>query len=525
MNNHYDAIVIGSGIGGLTTAAILAKQQKKRVLVLERHWLAGGQTHAFKRKGGYSWDVGLHYIGDMAPGSDTRTIMDYITNGQVKWECQPGGVDSFHYPNLNLHQGNDFGQFQNDVEKIFPEQKKGIVNYFHAIERAQQALKLLWVAKVMPTNIRAILDGWARLRYRDIMGTTQAWLDHHIDDPKLQAVLTSQWGDYGLTPEKSAFLTHAIIVNHYRNGAWYPVGGARRLAETIIPIIEENGGKVQVQTTVDHIVVEDGHVVGVEASRFRRSGDIKESWQAPQVFSSIGAYGTYHNLLRDQDLTIEKRESAELLAAGNSAVTLYLGLKEDPAKFGFTGVNHWIYRDFNHNHNHVDALLNGEIYRGFLSFPSMKDRNAKAHTAEVVVHCPWDSFSRWDDKPWRNRGQEYEMLKEKISQGILDLVEEHFPGFHELVDYHELSTPVTLEYFTNHPKGSFYGLPGTPERYKAKVIGPRTPVKGCYLTGTDAGSLGIVGAMMGGVMAVASSIGIRGFPEVMNRIKNGKQYR
>ena len=524
MNNHYDAIVIGSGIGGLTAAAILAKQQKKRVLVLERHWLAGGQTHAFKRKGGYSWDVGLHYVGDMAPGSDTRVIMDYITNGQVQWELQPGGVDEFHYPDLNLHQGNDFEQFRNKLELLFPKQKKGIASYFQALERAQQSLKLLWVAKVMPPFVSTILTGWARFRHRDIMGTTQAWLDHHIDDPKLQALLTSQWGDYGLTPDTSAFLTHALIVNHYRNGAWYPVGGARRLAEAIVPIIEENGGKVQVQTTVNQIVVEDGCAVGVDASRFRRSGNIEESWRAPQIFSAIGAYSTYHNLLREQDFTREKRESEALLAASNSAVTLYLGLKEDPAKFGFTGVNHWMYRDFNHNQNrhHVKALLNGEIYGGFLSFPSMKDRDASAHTAEVVVHCPWDAFAEWNDKPWRHRGQEYEILKKKISQGILDLVEEFFPGFHQLVDYHELSTPVTLAYFTNHPKGSFYGLPGTPERYKAKVVGPRTPVKNCYLAGTDAASMGIVGAMMGGIMGVSSSMGMRGFPEVMGKIINGK---
>jgi len=130
MNHSYDAIVIGSGIGGLTAAAILSKQQNKRVLVLESHWLAGGQTHAFKRKGGYSWDVGLHYVGDMGPDSDTRTIMNYITNGEVKWDPQPGGVDTFHYPNLSLHQGDDFDQFKNDLERLFPDQKRGIQDYF-----------------------------------------------------------------------------------------------------------------------------------------------------------------------------------------------------------------------------------------------------------------------------------------------------------------------------------------------------------------------------------------------------------
>jgi all-trans-retinol 13,14-reductase len=81
---HYDAIIIGSGIGGLACASTLAQQQGKRVLVLERHFKVGGFTHTFVRKGKYEWDVGIHYIGDMQKGRESRAIFDYITQGGVQ---------------------------------------------------------------------------------------------------------------------------------------------------------------------------------------------------------------------------------------------------------------------------------------------------------------------------------------------------------------------------------------------------------------------------------------------------------
>ena len=81
--SEYDAIVIGSGIGGLAFASIMAKLRKWRVLVLERHFKIGGFTHTFTRPGGWSWDVGLHYVGDMGEGMMGRRLFDFITEGRV----------------------------------------------------------------------------------------------------------------------------------------------------------------------------------------------------------------------------------------------------------------------------------------------------------------------------------------------------------------------------------------------------------------------------------------------------------
>ena len=85
------------------------------------------------------------------------------------------------------------------------------------------------------------------------------------------------------------------------------------------------------------------------------------------------------------------------------------------------------------------------------------------------------------------------------------MVERQYPGFSALVEYCEVSTPLTNEHFTAHPKGGMYGLPMRAERFAAENRGwtrIKTPVPGLYMTGSDVFMLGIVGAMMGAMLTL-----------------------
>ena len=101
MKPAWDAIVIGSGIGGLTAAGLLARVAKMRVLVLEKHTERGGLTHTFRRDGA-SWDVGLHYVGNVQEGSFERRIFDFLSGAALRWNQMPDDFERFIYPGVDF---------------------------------------------------------------------------------------------------------------------------------------------------------------------------------------------------------------------------------------------------------------------------------------------------------------------------------------------------------------------------------------------------------------------------------------
>src|ERR1700680_3052040 len=134
-NGHsYDAIVIGSGMGALAFASIMARLRKWRVLVLERHFKIGGFTHTFTRPGGWSWDVGLHYVGEMGDGMIGRQLFDYITGGDVKWNALPDAFDVFRYPSLEIKASKGEANFARALTDAFPSERAGIEQYFRDLK-------------------------------------------------------------------------------------------------------------------------------------------------------------------------------------------------------------------------------------------------------------------------------------------------------------------------------------------------------------------------------------------------------
>src|SRR5271167_3649188 len=124
--SEYDAIVIGSGRGGLAFASIMAKLRKWRVLVLERHFKIGGFTHTFTRPGDWSWDVGLHYVGEMGEGMLGRRLFDFVTDGQLQWNPLPDVYDVFVYPGLQVKVCKGAANFRTALIATFPKEKSNI---------------------------------------------------------------------------------------------------------------------------------------------------------------------------------------------------------------------------------------------------------------------------------------------------------------------------------------------------------------------------------------------------------------
>ncbi|MDZ4725587.1 MAG: NAD(P)/FAD-dependent oxidoreductase [Leptospira sp.] len=521
LNDKYDVICIGSGMGSLTVASLLSQYANKKILVIEKHFQAGGYTHAFARKQNkFHWDVGIHYVGDMHSTGFSRILMDKITNKGVLWQKMAEPFEKFVYPNRTFELFGDEEKFKSDLISQFPTETESITRYFKDIHKAAA----LFGKSMMMKSSTPDLSAFKSQLDDPNIETLKDYLDTYFKNPDIKAILASQWGDYGLPPSKCLFATHAALVVHYFNGGFYPVGGGGKIFESVEPLIKSNGGAVLDTTEVTEIIVENGSAIGVN-TRFLRGDKHERKFYAPIIVSCAGAYPTYMKLLpesvpisfRNDLKNFYKREKMA------TSICVYMGLSESPATLGFKGENHWIFASNDHeaNFNERNSWLEnfGEIRNLYMSFPSLKDPEAKHHTADMITFTDYALFERWKDLPWKKRGEEYEAFKKKISDTVVDTIDKRFPGFKNIVEYIEVSTPLTNEHFTSHPDGAIYGLACVPERYDKKEspwFEIATPIQGLYITGADAGgSPGIAGAMMGGL---ATTLKILGSRELLKKI-------
>jgi phytoene dehydrogenase-like protein len=516
----YDAIVIGSGMGGLAFASIMAKLRKWRVLVLERHFKIGGFTHTFTRPGGWSWDVGLHYVGEMGEGMMGRRLFDFITEGRVKWNPLPDVYDVFVYPNLQVRACKGEAQLRSALIDAFPNERSNIEQYFRDLRSATRWANLHFAAMAMPPLLAWMVRAVNRFTADLPLEITQQYLERRFGDPRLRAVVTSQWADYGLPPGLSAFATHAVIASHYLNGAWYPDGGGGEIAKATGATIRAAGGEILPNHEVMRVLLEGRRAVGVEVNTNKGKQATRAEFRAPVIVSDAGAWNTFTRMVPACALPF--RDQLTSPPEGFEVVELFLGLRRDPRELGFEGENHWIFESFDHNEIYArrNGVLDGRAAMAYLSFPSLKDTHAQRHTAEIIAPLSYRSLEAHRREPWRRRGAEYESAKHRITRALLDLVERHHPGFGDLVEYSELGTPLTFEHFTAAPSGSIYGYPATPEKYGKAWLGPRTLIENLYLTGTDVALLGIMGALMGAVLTASCVLGQFGFLEVMQAARS-----
>lgn len=511
----FDAIVIGSGIGGLSTAALLARVHKMRVVVLEKHFEMGGLTHVFRR-GRYKWDVGLHYVGRMATADLPRVLFDFITNRRLKWKAIKSPFERFIYPGFSLAVPSTQREYKHKLVEQFPESESEINTYFRHIKAAARWQVRFFLTSFLPRPAAAFVKVLNLLGRKRALMTTAQWFDKHGIEGRLRALLLSQWGDYGTPPQESAFAIHATIVNHYLEGGYFPAQHSSRIAATIEQTIEQHGGMVLINREVTQIIVENGRAAGVRVTNHALPGNPQEEYYAPVVVSATGADITFHQLL-PRGLAHRVPYHSKDLTSGCSGVTLYLGLKESPAKLGLHGENLWINRTTGHESMqlHTEAVLRGEPLRCFVSFPTLRSGRTVHHTAEIVALVDYAPFERWKDQEWRQRDREYYALKERIGDGLLRLVEEHLPGLTGMVDHRELSTPLTIEYFTNRPYGAMYGYKPDVQRFRKVRFRTDTPIKGLYLAGSDQCAMGIAAGMMSGLAAASAVSGPLGLLRIV----------
>jgi len=498
----FDAIVIGSGMGGMTTAAALARFEH-RVLLLEQAQTIGGLTHSFSRDG-FSWDVGLHYCGLFGHDQFAGRTLDWLSGGAIAFRSIGTVYDTLHFPDdFEMSVGRPAEAYKMELKDKFPGSAAEIDAYFEALLSAEEAGHMVGAERAMPAPLRTAHFWWNKRKIERWCGrTTGEVIADLVTDPKLAAVLSAQWGTYGGKPKEASFAFHAMVMGHYLEGAGYPVGGAAAIAKGLIPVIEAAGGSARASAPVSEILIEDGKAVGVRTSA-------GEEIRAPVIASAIGAGETVKRLLPED---VCEQDWAREISAFKPSIChfdIFLGFEGDIARYGATRANHWFYESWDTNDAIWSAADDEPIRMSFVSFPSLKDPAhdpgpSNRHTGEMLVWTDWASIAEFADGGAAQRPAEWSALKDEIAARMMAFFAEKLPALAPLVVHHELGTPLATAFFTGHEKGGFYGVETTPRRMMSDALNARTPVPGLFLTGQDVMSPGIAGALAGGMFGAAA---------------------
>ncbi len=510
-----DAIVIGSGLGGLSLASILAQKRDMRVLVLEAAAVPGGCTHPLEIDG-FEFPSGLHSVGDMDtrvnPGALHAFAVDYVTGGKVEWARMPE-VHEVCYLGDEHHEWHSSTAANIDaITRRLP--GEGDVRGYYDLEDKVNRSAWAWATTKLfpdwiPERLRDQVFRTGGANFRNYLGRSvnNVFREELGFTDRMSALFAFMYGNYGRTPDEAAFTLHASIMGHYRNGAYSPVGGSGQLAECIIPIIESAGGQVAVSTPVASILVEGNRAVGVRL-------DDGQEIRSPLVISDASAWTTFTQLLPREVSArhgyLDKMRDARM---SPPLMCLLLGYDEAidlPPNLVWQLPN---YHDFSkYDISGADRMYKAEMrvdgMAGYVLSPSARDplyhqrypnRSSVAVLAEASPE--WLARAR-KDAVFR---QEAESL---FGEELHKMAKRHFRAL-------EGKTPRLLK--MRMPVGcnprahmdASYGLEVGPDRFLKHThwLRPKTKVDGLFLTGQDAFMPGIAGVLLSSRFSYAAITG------------------
>lgn len=512
--NGWDAIVIGSGLGGLTAAAYLATNGK-RTLVLEQHYVAGGNTHVFRRKAQhgklqFEFDVGVHYLGDCGPEGGIPTILRGVGLGdKVEFlAMDPDGFSTLEFPGLTFKVPKGWDKYRERLVAALPDDETGLHRCLDVLEDMGQEFRKISLP-VKPEDVPRMMQ-----EAPNFMRWGMRTLGELFDDcglgQKARAVLTGESGDYALPPSSTPVLLHAMLTDHYMHGAFYPKGGGQVLAANLVDVLRSHGGELRTQVRVERIIVEDGKALGV-----RLAGG--EEVRAPVVVSNADIKRTYLEMVGAEHLSPGTVSRVNQWRMALPIFCVYLGLDIDlndripnTNYFLFTGFDmEGMYRDCE------EGRMPSELWT-YMTAASVKDPHTGAiapagHSAvEIMTLVPAD-YRLWaiEEGPAAgekyHRKPEYRSFKEQLTQAMIDAAERVIPDIREHIVWKEAATPITQERFTFSTGGTSYGIALSPGQFGPARPEPTTEIEGLYLTGASTVfGHGIAGVMRGGVGTAAA---------------------
>lgn len=507
MDDLFDAISVGSGLGGLTAGA-LAALEGKRVLVLEPNPRVGGAATCFTR-GGVRFEAGLHQIEGLDRDDPKAALLDRLgVRGSVEF-LPTGEVYRVRHPLL----GEPFtlpcgaGAALEAAVRRFPGHAAGIRTFFDTVCTIRRKVTIIsrhdtnvwyWIA-LAPT---------LPFRFRIFARHERTCLGPFLDglfggDEAVKIALAANLIYSAADPTELSLLFFSAVQGSFLlGGSHYIRGGAQALSDHLARIVTSRGGGVETGRRAERILVEGGRTAGVAHVDARTGGDPRVS-RARAVFGNA-APGRLAAMLPE-----ERREAFEApyggLPLSTSLWQLYLSLDRPAAELGVDAYSTFVFPDW---HRALRDTAAGARLLGagpgsrlppyvLVDYDRLDGGRGPAAPNRIAL-CGPDALPNWAGLP----PEAYRARKAAWIDALLADLDRRFPGMRLATRHAELATARTMRDRLGTPEGAVYGFAQTPStsgRFRPK---PWTAVPGVYLASsfTRPGG-GFTGAMLSGACA------------------------
>jgi len=496
VDKKFDIIIIGSGLGGLVSGALLAKEGMS-VLVLEKGNKFGGLLHNFRREQRV-FNTGMNYIGSLEKGGFLEQYFRYLG---IMDELEIKQLDLNAYEEISFSsdkQTYKYAQSQSgfieNLSQVFPQNHQQIKDYTHQLWKVSNQFPLLFLK-----NYDQIQKGSDYLN-------GGAWdLINSLNIPsKLKNVLGATNSLYGGTKEKTPLYVHALVNRQFIQSAWRFVNGSQQLANALRSKIENAGGALLNKSKVLKI-----HPISDEEIKLVcEDGQV---YRAGKVISNIHPSQTLQMIDDKRIKTVYKKRISELKNTP-SFFNLYLIFK--PESFPYLNRNYYHFKN-EEVWGHEKPAKNWPAY--FMFYTGLETYNQKyAHHATALTYMDYSEVASWEGSRKGFRGDDYERFKEKKAQELLHLLEEKFPGIKNSIQSYYAATPLTYEHYVGLPHGSAYGIEKDHNNPYKSIILPKTKIPNLFFTGQNLNMHGALGVTIG---AVLTSSEILGFEYLLDKIR------
>jgi phytoene dehydrogenase-like protein len=493
MKDAYDVVVIGSGLGGLVAANILAKEGRS-VCVLEKNNQYGGNLQTFVRDKTI-FDTGVHYIGGLSKGQNLYQYFKYldIYNGLHLKQLNEDGFDiiTFDDDQVEYKHAQGYQNFKDSLISQFPEEEDGIKKY---------CAKLRETCNKFPMyNLKL-----GKPYYDDEMFQLPArkCINSFTSNKKLQAVLAGSNLLYAGETDKTPFYVHALSVNSYIESAYRCVNGGSQISKLLIRKLKENGGEAYRH----HEVIKFGCKNKKITSAFVKNGkEIKGrlfiSNIEPKLTLKLVGKDKFRKSYTNRITQIESTVSA---------FSLHIVLK--PASFKYLNKNYYHFKDFNKvwkGHQYTEESW-PESY--MVSMGVKKNLDGWADQLTAIAYMRYDDVIPWKDTfntvaEKNDRGQTYEEFKNAKTEIFLLELEKKFPNIRDCIHSVHTSTPLSYRDYIGSNNGSMYGYVKDVNYPLKSFISPRTKISNLFFTGQSLNMHGILGVTISGVVTCSEILG------------------